>query len=125
MYNRFISLYILLLVSLSFISTKICEDYDQDKCGEYIYSESDDKTKKCFYDYEVGKCQLKACSELSLDKCNLYKPDDKEYNCLHKHGTKQCELQKCTDLEHGQCHNFQTNDEIKCIEIEDDIGCEL
>ena len=66
MYNRFILLYLLLLVSLSFVSNKNCEDYDFDKCGEYIYSESDDKSKKCFYDYELGKCQFKACSELSF-----------------------------------------------------------
>ena len=125
MYNRFISLYILLLVSLSFVSTKNCEDYDIDKCEEYIYSESDDKTKKCFYDYKIGKCQFKACSELSLDKCSLYKPDDNEYNCLHKHGTNLCELQKCTDLEHGQCYDFKTNDETNCIEIINDTGCEL
>ena len=48
MYNRFISLYILLLVSLSFVSNKNCEDYDFDKCEEYIYSESDDKSKNVF-----------------------------------------------------------------------------
>ena len=49
---------------------------------------------KCFYDYELGKYQFKACSELSLDKCFLYKPDDKEYICLYKHEANQCELQK-------------------------------
>ena len=59
MYNRLISLYILLLVSLSFVSTQNCEDYEQDKCGDYL---SNDGTKKCIFDDEVGKCQLKACS---------------------------------------------------------------
>jgi len=126
MCDRFISLYIGFLVSLSFVSTKNCEDYDFDKCGEYIYTESDDKTKKCFYDYELGKCQFKACSELSTDKCRLYKPDDKEYNCLHRRQTRHCELQKCTDLLYDQCYEFETNDEeIRCQNIENESGCEL
>ena len=98
MMKLYISLYILFLVSFSFVSTKNCEEYDQNQCSEYIYSESDDKTKKCIYDDEKGKCQLKSCSDLSPYKCFLYQSDDNDYNCLHKLNTEYCELQKCTDL---------------------------
>ena len=118
--NSNISLYILILVSLAFVSNKSCEDYGINECGEYVYSEDDDKTKKCIYDSEVEKCQLKACSELSSRNCHLYKSDDEEYDCLHKLSTDHCELQKCTDLQHGQCFNFRTNGESKCQEIENE-----
>ena len=125
MMKLYISLYVLFLVSISFVSTEKCEDFDKYNCWEYKYSAEDDKTKKCIYDDEVGKCQLKSCSELSSNKCYLYKSDDNEYNCLNKLGTKHCELQKCTDLQHGQCFDFKSNNEYKCQEIINETGCEL
>lgn len=125
MINKFILLYILFLISLYSVIAKRCEEYEVNKCGEYIYSESDDKSKQCIYNYEEGKCEFKSCSELS-GNCHSYKSGNKEYNCIHKLGTNNCELQKCTELDPTQCYDFETNDEeYQCILNENYNGYEL
>jgi hypothetical protein len=96
-----ISFYILFLIQFYYyVMAQNCEEYDIDKCGNYIYSESDDKTKQCLLDYEKFKCQLKSCSELSASFCQFYISKDEDYRCIHKLGTNYCELQKCTDLDY-------------------------
>lgn len=114
MYNRFITLNILLLVSLSFVSTQNCEDYDRNKCGKYTYSESDDRTKKCIYDYEVGKCQLKACSDYDITKCRNFDTHNYETACVPFNGV--CQEKKCSDYKSPNCGDFIPSDlSKKCI----------
>ena len=103
-----------------------CEEYDWNECGNYIYSEEDDKTKQCIFDYEKSKCQFKSCSELSAFSCGSYISKDEDYRCMHKLGTNHCELQKCSDLDTTQCYEFRLNDEENiCTLNEDRNACEI
>ena len=108
-----------------FYKAQTCEELDYNNCENYVYPD-DDKTKQCIPNSDSGKCQLKACSELSYSKCGLYKPEDKEYGCVHKLGTESCEIKKCSDLDDSQCDEFSSIDEeYQCVSKEIGDGCEL
>lgn len=116
---------IIFLNLIFFYKAQTCEELDYTQCENYVYPD-DDKTKQCIPNYDSGKCQLKACSELSYSECWLYKPEDKEYGCVHKLGTESCEIKKCSDLDDTQCSDFSSIDEeYQCVSKEIGNGCEL